>query len=100
MVVSSVKQTTTSKLDAFIKEREIVAQRLELYLAREAEMLKGEATQMYSLGTRSAQKHQTPLAMIQQQIEKLQTRLAELDEQIAAESCAAIKTRLVVIRDW
>ena len=48
--------------------------RLDMYLAREEEMLSKDGVQMYTIGSRNLQRYQTALAEVQDMIEKTFTR--------------------------
>lgn len=73
-------------------------ERLDAYYAREAEMLSPDGVQMYTIGSRSLQRYQTSLAAIQEEIHRLESKLAELEAELAG------KTRRLAVgvipRDW
>lgn len=73
-------------------------ERLELYLAREKEMLSKDGVQGYTIGSRNLQRYQTGLADIQKTIDQLQKRIRELEEELAGRS--ARRAVGVVPRDW
>lgn len=73
-------------------------ERLELYLAREKEMLSKDGVQGYTIGSRNLQRYQTELADIQKTIDQLQKRIRELEEELAGRS--ARRAVGVVPRDW
>ena len=52
-------------------ELERTRTRLDLYLAREQEMLSKDGVQLYTIGSRNLQRYQTPLTAIQDEIERL-----------------------------
>lgn len=73
-------------------------ERLELYLAREKEMLSKDGVQGYTIGSRNLQRYQTGLADIQKTIDQLRKRIRELEEELAGRS--ARRAVGVVPRDW
>lgn len=73
-------------------------ERLELYLAREKEMLSKDGVQGYTIGSRNLQRYQTGLADIQKTIDQLRKRICELEEELAGRS--ARRAVGVVPRDW
>lgn len=79
-------------------ELEETRSRLDMYLAREEEMLSKEGTQMYTIGSRSLQRYQTALADIQNMIDKLRKRVRELEAELAGGS--ARRAVGVIPRDW
>ena len=79
-------------------ELERTRTRLDLYLAREQEMLSKDGVQLYTIGSRNLQRYQTPLTAIQDEIEKLRKRISELEAELAAQS--ARRAVGVVPRDW
>lgn len=72
-------------------------ERLELYLAREKEMLSG-GVQLYTIGSRNLQRYQTSLAAVQAEIDKLRKRIGELENELAGGSSR--RALGVVPRDW
>ena len=72
--------------------------RLDLYLAREQEMLSKDGVQLYTIGSRNLQRYQTPLTAIQDEIERLRKRISELEAELAGQS--ARRAVGVVPRDW
>ena len=80
------------------KELEETRERLDLYLAREKEMISQSGTQMYTIGSRSLQRYQTALGDIQRMIEKLRKRISELEAELAGGS--ARRAVGVIPRDW
>ena len=72
--------------------------RLELYLAREREMLSPDGVQLYTIGSRNLQRYQTTLSSVQAEIQKLQQRIEELEEIKAGYSSR--RAVGVVPRDW
>jgi len=83
--------------EAVRAELERTRTRLELYLAREEEML-GKGVQIYTFGSRSLHRHETPLAAIQAEIERLKKRIRELEAELEGRSPR--RTLGVVPRDW
>lgn len=79
-------------------ELERTRTRLDLYLAREQEMLSKDGVQIYTIGSRNLQRYQTPLTAIQDEIEKLRKRISELEAELAGQS--ARRAVGVVPRDW
>lgn len=68
------------------KERlESKKERLQLYLQREAEMLKG-GVQSYGVGTRNATRYSTDLAVIAKKIEELEDEIKEMEDLMAGKS--------------
>ena len=80
------------------KELTETRERLDLYLAREKEMISQSGTQMYTIGSRSLQRYQTALGDIQRMIETLRKRIAELEAELAGGS--ARRAVGVIPRDW
>ena len=72
--------------------------RLDLYIAREAEMISKEGVQGYTIGSRSLQRYQTALAEVQCMIDKLRKRVRELEAELAGQS--ARRAVGIVPRDW
>ena len=68
------------------QELEETKERLELYLAREKEMISQSGTQMYTIGSRSLQRYQTALGDVQRMIETLRKRIRELEAELAGGS--------------
>ena len=79
-------------------ELERTRTRLDLYLAREQEMLSKDGVQLYTIGSRNLQRYQTPLTAIQDEIERLRKRISELEAELAGQS--ARRAVGVVPRDW
>lgn len=79
-------------------ELERVRERLDMYLAREKEMLSKDGVQMYTIGSRNLQRYQTALADIQATIDKLRKEARELEAELAGHS----PRRAIGItpRDW
>lgn len=73
-------------------------ERLDLYLAREKEMLSKDGVQGYTIGSRNLQRYQTGLAEVQKTIEQLNKRIRELEAELAGQS--ARRAVGVVPRDW
>lgn len=80
------------------KELAETRERLDLYLAREKEMISQSGTQMYTIGSRSLQRYQTALGDIQRMIETLRKRIRELEAELAGGS--ARRAVGVVPRDF
>ena len=79
-------------------ELERTRTRLDLYLAREQEMLSKDGVQLYTIGSRNLQRYQTPLSAIQAEIDRLRKRIEELEAELAGQS--ARRAVGVVPRDW
>ena len=79
-------------------ELERTRTRLDLYLAREQEMLSKDGVQLYTIGSRNLQRYQTPLTAIQAEIDRLKKRIEELEAELAGQS--ARRAVGVVPRDW
>ena len=79
-------------------ELERTRTRLDLYLAREQEMLSKDGVQLYTIGSRNLQRYQTPLTAIQDEIERLRKRISELEAELAGQW--ARRAVGVVPRDW
>ena len=79
-------------------ELERTRTRLDLYLAREQEMLSKDGVQLYTIGSRNLQRYQTPLTAIQDEIDRLKKRIEELEAELAGQS--ARRAVGVVPRDW
>lgn len=79
-------------------ELERTRTRLELYLAREREMLSKDGVQLYTIGSRNLQRYQTPLSAIQAEIDRLKKRIDELEAELAGRSPR--RAVGVVPRDW
>lgn len=82
-------------IEAELKE---TRERLELYLAREKEMLSKDGVQLYTIGSRNLQRYQTSLTALQDMIDKLRKRIRELENELAGRS--ARRAVGVVPRDW
>lgn len=80
------------------KELEQTRSRLDMYLAREKEMLSKDGVQLYTIGSRNLQRYQTALSDIQEMIEKLRKRESELEAELAGQS--ARRAVGIVPRDW
>ena len=80
------------------REIEQTRKRLDLYLAREEEMLSKEGVQLYTIGSRNLQRYQTTLSSVQSEIEKLQKKLDTLEAELAGGSSR--RAVGVVPRDW
>lgn len=88
-----------------MRQREIIQaeltqtrERLALYLKREADMLDKNGVQSYGIGSRNLQHYSTALKDIQDMIEKLRTRIRELEAELAGGS--ARRALGVVPHDW
>lgn len=79
-------------------ELERTRTRMDLYLAREQEMLSKDGVQLYTIGSRNLQRYQTPLTAIQEEIERLRKRIRELEAELAGQS--ARRAVGVVPNDW
>ena len=79
-------------------ELERTRTRLDLYLAREQEMLSKDGVQLYTIGSRNLQRYQTTLSAIQAEIDRLRKRIEELEAELAGQS--ARRAVGVVPRDW
>ena len=82
-------------IEAELKE---TRERLDLYLAREKEMLSKDGVQLYTIGSRNLQRYQTSLTALQDMIDKLKKRIRELENELAGRS--ARRAVGVVPRDW
>lgn len=80
------------------RELEQTQKRLDMYLAREAEMLSKDGVQLYTIGSRNLQRYQTALADVQAMIEKLRKRVNELEAELAGHSPR--RAVGIVPRDW
>jgi len=89
---------TRRKKETVRMELERTRARLDLYLAREQEMLGKDGVQLYAIGSRNLQRYQTPLTAIQAEIEKLGKRIKELEAELAGGS--ARRAVGVVPRGW
>lgn len=83
---------------AIRNELDETRKRLEMYLAREMEMISKEGVQGYTIGSRSLQRYQTDLAEVQGMIDKLRKRVRELEAELAGQS--ARRAVGIVPRDW
>lgn len=88
-----------------VRTKEVIRQelvqtreRLDLYLAREKDLLSKDGVQMYTIGSRSLQRYQTALADVQNMIETLRKKITELESELAGGS--ARRAVGVVPRDW
>lgn len=79
-------------------ELESARTRLNLYLKREADMLDENGVQSYGIGSRNLQHYSTALKDIQDMIEKLRTRIRELEAELSGQS--ARRAVGVVPHDW
>ena len=84
--------------EAVRTELERTRTRLNLYLAREQEMLSKDGVQLYTIGSRNLQRYQTPLSAIQTEIERLRKRISELEAEMSGQSPR--RAVGVVPRDW
>ena len=73
-------------------------ERLELYRAREKEMLSKDGVQLYTIGSRNLQRYQTSLSSVQAEIDKLSKRVDELEDELAGYTPR--RAVGVVLRDW
>ena len=73
-------------------------ERLELYLAREKEMLSKDGVQLYTIGSRNLQRYQTTLSAVQAEIDKLRKRIDELENELAGGRPR--RAVGIVPRDW
>ena len=76
-------QITEYRRQRIRRELEMTKERLELYLAREKEMLSKDGVQLYTIGSRNLQRYNTSLAAIQAEIDKLRKRVDELEAELA-----------------
>lgn len=72
--------------------------RLDMYLAREEEMLSKDGVQSYTIGSRNLQRYQIGLADVRDMIDKLRKRIRELEAEMSGKS--ARRAVGVVPRDW
>ena len=80
------------------RELDETRNRLDMYLAREEEMLDKNGVQSYAIGSRNLQRYQTGLADVQNMIEKLRKRVRELEAELAGQSPR--RAVGVIPRDW
>lgn len=78
-------------------ELETKRRRLDLYLQREAEMLRG-GVQSYGIGSRNLARYNTDLSTIRAAIRELEGEIQALDSMCNGQN--ARKAVGVVIRDW
>lgn len=90
-----MRQRPRHVIEAELKE---TRERLDLYLAREKEMLSKDGVQLYTIGSRNLQRYQTSLTALQDMIDKLRKRIRELENELAGRS--ARRAVGVVPRDW
>lgn len=84
--------------DRIRRELEQTKERLNLYLAREKEMLSKDGVQLYTIGSRNLQRYQTSLSAIQAEIDKLRKRVGELEDELNGHTPR--RALGVVPRDW
>ena len=80
------------------RELQQTRDRLDMYLAREEEMLNKDGVQSYTIGSRNLQRYQTSLADVQKMIETLRKRERELEAELNGYS--ARRAVGIVPRDW
>lgn len=68
------------------RELEQTRERLDLYLAREKEMISRDGVQLYTIGSRNLQRYQTALGDVQRMIDTLRKRQRELEAELAGQS--------------
>jgi len=90
-----MRRRTKEAIRAELKE---TRERLDMYLAREEEMLSKDGVQGYTIGSRNLQRYQTGLADIQNRIDKLRKQIRELEAELSGQS--ARRAVGVVPRDW
>lgn len=90
-----MRRRTKDRISRELKETK---ERLELYLAREKEMLSKDGVQLYTIGSRNLQRYQTSLTAIQAEIDKLRKRVDELEDELAGYTPR--RAIGVVPRDW
>jgi len=90
-----MRRRTKEAIRAELKE---TRERLDMYLAREEEMLSKDGVQGYTIGSRNLQRYQTGLADIQNRIDKLRKQIRELEAELSGQS--AHRAVGVVPRDW
>lgn len=91
-------QITEYRRQRIRRELDMTKERLDLYLAREKEMLSKDGVQLYAIGSRNLQRYNTSLAAIQAEIEKLRKRVDELEAELAGQRPR--RAVGVVPRDW
>lgn len=69
--------------------------RLDLYYAKEEQMLSPDGIQSYGIGSRNVERYNTDLAKIQSQIKALENEIAEMETSEKPRKAVA-----VVPRDW
>lgn len=80
------------------RELEQTRERLDLYLAREKEMISRDGVQLYTIGSRNLQRYQTALGDVQRMIDTLRKRQRELEAELAGQS--ARRAIGITPRDW
>ena len=90
-----MRRRTKETIRAELKE---TRERLDMYPAREEEMLSKDGVQGYTIGSRNLQRYQTGLSDITSMIEKLRKRIRELEAELAGQSPR--RAVGVTPRDW